>query len=319
MEKRILDFAVTEPFASGAERFSFHYGFEVSENLLRRSVDRAAKLVRLAEARVLQEALLPSSAEPARLLVASMDGSMVPTRGTEPWKEAKLGLVYRDEHRVGGPRQRSQLSQARYVAVVGGVLELEKALQGALEAEQADLAQAIVCLGDGSKWIWKLFDRQCPTGIQILDPKHALGQGMECGRKLLGEESELLPLWQQRLEQLLWTDDVDALVLELMECVTLSTDAGLQALDDLVGYYRSNEERMNYAAARAAGFPVGSGSVESGHRHVLQVRMKRSGQHWDPTHADAMARLRAAYRSTRPHRFHWSLRHAASASQAASS
>jgi hypothetical protein len=319
LEQRVLDFGVTDPFVTGAGRFSFHYGFSVSENLLRRVVDRAAKLLESAEPQALQEALAPTPPTPSELLVASTDGSMVPTRGEEPWKEAKLGVVYRDEHRVGGGGRRSQLSQARYAAVVGGVEELEKALEGALKAEEADLAKNVVCLGDGSKWIWNLFDRLCPTGIQVLDPKHALGQGMTCGRALLGEESELLPLWQQRLDQLLWTDDVDALVGELMACIEWSPAAGLKALDTLVGYYRNNQLRMDYSAAHAAGFPVGSGSVESGHRHVLQVRMKRSGQHWGPKRADAMARLRAAYRSTQPHLFHWSLRRAASTLKAASS
>jgi len=71
----------------------------------------------------------------------------------------------------------------------------------------------------------------------------------------------------------------------------------LQALDDLVRYYRTNSHRMKYRQLRAEGLPIGSGAVESAHRHVLQTRMKRAGQRWTMPNARRMARLRAAYRT----------------------
>ena len=66
----------------------------------------------------------------------------------------------------------------------------------------------------------------------------------------------------------------------------------LAALDDVVGYYRTNEKRMRYRQFRSLGLPVGSGIVESAHRHVLQVRMKRAGQRWGMVRARRMVRLR---------------------------
>lgn len=59
---------------------------------------------------------------------------------------------------------------------------------------------------------------------------------------------------------------------------------------------------------RARGLPVGSGIVESDHRHVLQVRMKRAGQRWSLARARRMVRLRAVYRTTGAVRFHATLR-----------
>lgn len=64
---------------------------------------------------------------------------------------------------------------------------------------------------------------------------------------------------------------------------------------------------MRYAEFRALGLPVGSGIVESAHRHVLQVRMKRAGQRWAVRRGRQMARLRAAYRTAGPRRFHWAI------------
>ena len=44
--------------------------------------------------------------------------------------------------------------------------------------------------------------------------------------------------------------------------------------------YNANLDRMEYAYFRAQKYPIGTGAVESAHRHVLQTRMKRAGQHW---------------------------------------
>src|SRR5262245_40260408 len=71
----------------------------------------------------------------------------------------------------------------------------------------------------------------------------------------------------------------------------------LEALDNLVRYCRNNAQRMDYRSLREWGLPIGSGAVESAHRHVLQCRMKRAGQRWAYANARRMAHLRAAYRT----------------------
>jgi hypothetical protein len=42
----------------------------------------------------------------------------------------------------------------------------------------------------------------------------------------------------------------------------------------------------------ALGLPIGSGMIESGHRHVLQARLKKAGTAWLHDHADQIAHLR---------------------------
>ena len=53
---------------------------------------------------------------------------------------------------------------------------------------------------------------------------------------------------------------------------------------------------------------MGSGIVESAHRRVLQVRMKRPGQRWGIQRAGQMVRLRAVYRTAGAHHFHRAIR-----------
>jgi hypothetical protein len=51
-------------------------------------------------------------------------------------------------------------------------------------------------------------------------------------------------------------------------------------------------ESLDHAAAIAAGLPIVSGLIESGHKHVLEARLKIPGASWLPTDAETMAQLR---------------------------
>ena len=46
------------------------------------------------------------------------------------------------------------------------------------------------------------------------------------------------------------------------------------------------------AGARAAELPIGSGEVESGHKHVLQKRLKIAGAWWREPNVEFMLQLR---------------------------
>lgn len=60
---------------------------------------------------------------------------------------------------------------------------------------------------------------------------------------------------------------------------------------------------MDYKAYKEQGLTIGSGMVESAHKHVLQARMKRAGQHWSQQGAEKMARFRAPYKTKGPQNF----------------
>ena len=59
-----------------------------------------------------------------------------------------------------------------------------------------------------------------------------------------------------------------------------------------IGYFEENRARMNYPLCRAQGLPLGSGVVESGCKHVVADRMKRTGMRWDEPGAEDILALR---------------------------
>ncbi len=312
MEKRVLDFAINEVYGDAAERWRIHYRTSISDNLLRRVVKRVGEQCATAEQTRLQKALKPASADPADVLIVEVDGSMLPVCGAEPWKEAKLGVIYRHDLEARAPLEDS----ARYVAVLGGGMgEFAPLLQDALMVEDVDEARAVVCVGDGAPCNWNLADQLIPEAIQILDWYHAVENAMRCASVVLGEDSPYLPLWKQRIETLLMDEEPGQLIGELMDCVPAvqrgrGARDSLDALNQLVGYYRRNEVRMRYRSFRDQGLPLGSGAVESAHRHVLQARMKRAGMRWSMRNGRLMTRLRAAYRTAGARRVHACIRQA---------
>ena len=310
MEKRVLDFAITDVYGDCAERWRLHYREPLSEQLFRNVVSRVGAQCESADQQRLQTELKAPLEEPASILVVEVDGSMLPIRGVEPWKEAKVGVIYRHDELLRAPVPGS----ARYVAVVNGLGEFAPVFEDALRVERAEEVFTVLWLADGAPYNWRLAEQLLPNGIQILDWFHAVKHAVDCGKVLLGEDSPWLPLWQQRAEALLAAGEPNALIDELMACITRLPSRGrgdsLAALDDLIRYYRTNSHRMRYAAFREAGWPIGSGAAESAHRHVLQVRMKRAGQRWAMRNARRMAGLRAAYRTAGPLEFYEAIRRA---------
>ena len=50
--------------------------------------------------------------------------------------------------------------------------------------------------------------------------------------------------------------------------------------------------QFDYRSALDAGLPIGSGEVESGHRYVIQDRLKIAGAWWKEDNAEKMLALR---------------------------
>jgi len=186
MEKRVLDFAINDVYGECAARWNLHYRQPISENLLRRVIARVGAQCEAADHGQLQEELKPSEAA-AEVLVVEADGSLLPIRGPEPWKEAKVGVVYRHDPEANTPMKQS----ARYVAVVNGLGEFAPVLEEALHVEKINEVPLVVWVGDGAPCNWTLADQLAPDAVQILDWHHAVEHAVDCGKILLGEEAPL--------------------------------------------------------------------------------------------------------------------------------
>jgi hypothetical protein len=305
MTARVLDFGVTTVFSEAAERWNVHHsGSMISENLVRLVVQRAGQGLEQPSAAVRQQNLRSPPVQEGTPLVVQADGSMLPMREQGQWKEVKVGVIYNPQHQLAGnDNQRGAITEARYAASVQGIDDFRAELDAALQAEGALQTASIAWLGDGAPWIWALRDELCPSAIGVLDFMHMAEHATDCGKVLFGEQSPWVEIWTQSIVERIHAGHVKTILHELRELALTLQGPPRQAVDDLIRYYETNACRMDYPRFRQLGLPIGSGAVESAHRHVIQNRMKLAGQHWSPPRAHRMARLRAAYSTTGPEHF----------------
>lgn len=68
----------------------------------------------------------------------------------------------------------------------------------------------------------------------------------------------------------------------------------VEEISKKVTYLEKREARMQYPHYQAAGWPIGSGIVESGNKVVMQARLKGAGLHWAPAHVNPLLALRTS-------------------------
>jgi len=134
--------------------------------------------------------------------------------------------------------------------------------------------------------------------IEVVDWWHAGQKLWELAFLLRGAENEASPTWAEQQKSLLWAGQLRQIFRQLR----LLCPRG-QALPDKVrqsiGYLFRHRQRMRYPEFRHAGYPIGSGSVESACKVVIQQRMKQAGMGWSRTGAQAMLALRSVLLSER--------------------
>ena len=162
-----------------------------------------------------------------------------------------------------------------------------------------DQAQRVLCISDGAAWIWGIVFICFAVRVEILDFWHATQRLWTCAQQGSTTPAEATE-WVLRQKGALAHSrlrDVLAAVRQLYPRHTLLPTDVRQA----IGYLFHNRRRMDYAAFRAAGFPIGSGTIESACKTVVQARMKQAGMRWSRTGAQAMLALRALLLSDRWH------------------
>ena len=175
----------------------------------------------------------------------------------------------------------------------------------AAEAQRRNFfaARNRVFLGDGGPWIWTLQRTYFPTFEPIVDFVHVLTHVYLAAKAVGGSATAI---WTRYLDwaTACWQGKV-GLVLDqlkaILEAMPASEDPdGVKPTDPsevirlTIGYLSHNQSRMDYARYRRAGLPICSGLVESLVKQFNQ-RVKGTEKFWNPSGAETILQLRAAY------------------------
>ena len=277
----------------------------VAPNTVRAATERLGQVVACAEQHELERMLtepvpapLPGASDtrasgPATYV--SMDGMQV--HFDDGWHETKLGAVYTTAMRPTTKQpERNDLCAVdlSYVADVVpaeafGPLVWQEAVRRGVSAQSP-----LVVIGDGAAWIWNIAESFFPGAVQIVDWYHASQYIWQAAAALHGEATPQAQAWAKAELDLLWNDQGAEVIQHLEPHLAKG-----EGVDKAHTYLVNNQQRMRYATYRGQGLQVGSGSIESGCKHVLSARLKQAGMIWSQSGAQAVAKVRARLKSGR--------------------
>lgn len=222
--------------------------------------------------------------------------------GQEPqrWHWVYGGTCFRLDQRVRSDGGRPQILSRGTVMTRAGVEGLRTQLFA--EAQRHGLAQAekVLVVADGALWIWNLTADRFPQADQRLDYYHASQHLWAVAHALHPEDERAARDWVQPLLKKLKSGRAPALLKDLRSLTKRLRHKKRQAVAAELAYLSSHRQRMDYAAARRAGEPLGSGAMESTCRQY-QCRFKRPGQFWSGTGDEALMCLETFWRNNRWH------------------
>ena len=229
----------------------------------------------------------------------STDGGMILVRD-EGWKEVKLTTVSEVEVRAAEERVSQSSRASRREEDPWVRLQRHSYQAGLWDADTMalhqyteglrrgiDHCQRLSSVNDGAPWIERITNLNFPEAVQIVDWSHASGRLWKVAKAVFGEQTPQAKQWAEEQVDLLWEGQVWRIVTTL-EDLDLDQDRWPDEVRQAPGYFKSNQKRMRYDDFRAEGYPIGSGTVESGINTVVHHRMRRPGRGWQRDNAQAM-------------------------------
>lgn len=221
------------------------------------------------------------------------------------WHWVYTGTCFRLDQRGTTAGERPVITQRGYVTTRLGLEEFDRQLYA--EALQRGLLQArkVLVIADGAAWIWNWAQDRFQYANHRLDLWHLKEHLWTVANEIHGEGTPEAAAWVKPLFQQLENQaDGAARALSRLEqlkiTMTQLTQNQQTMLEKEIQYFRTNQNRMDYAAGKKAGEPLGSGAIESTCRQY-QCRFKRSGQFWSLEGDEALLALETLYRNDRWH------------------
>ena len=302
--------AADEPgFEKAEQHLAQTGGIKVSGRQIQRMVQRVGT-----DAQTWQESPAQPGKCDAPIMYVSADGTGVPMRkeelegrkgkqpdGKSKTRQAYLGCVF-TQHRVdekGHPVR--DWESTTYVSSFKSIDDFGPCLrQEALRRGMGDVPQ-VVLLIDGAVGLGNMGKTNFKDSLQIVDFYHALEHAGLVLDALLGKNHPAHKAQQHRWAKRLLKDKVEELIKETRLLCAGKPNAA--DVEEALGYFVRNVDRMKYGTFRSKGYFIGSGVVEAGCKTVIGARCKQSGMFWSKSGAENILALRCIHSSRRLDQF----------------
>ena len=230
----------------------------------------------------------------------SMDGVIINVRG-EGHKELKVGCIFdveRPQSRAGGEEKFARAVNVSYVGYLGGPKAFGNVVWAEAWRRKWGRALDTIALGDGAPWIWNVVQEHFGTSLQAVDYYHAMEHLYHVAYLLYGEGTPKASQYGKQMEKVLYQGHALTIASRTEALAERRTGDVSRALKTEAAYFRRYAERMQYMELREAGWPIGSGTVESGGKQ-FRARFAGPGMRWSRAGAERLIPIRAAIMSRR--------------------
>lgn len=285
-------------YREAQEELRWFWGITISVGSIRQITMRYGKvaneLIEEEAARIEKEAP-PATAHPKQLLM-SADGAFIHLTNGE-WREVKTVAFgeFRSQWKQQPGKLETKTSNISYFSRLESAEDFGHSALYEWQHRGGENARQVVAINDGAYWIQNFIDYHAPNAIRIIDFAHAQSYLATIGKIIYGPESDGFKQWFRRFSHRLKTEPPHRLLAELYLLQTHHQDHPQTGeIEQAIRYLDSRRKMIDYAHFIRLKFPIGSGMVESGHKVVVQRRMKQAGMRWAEQNVNPMLALRMA-------------------------
>ena len=229
----------------------------------------------------------------------SSDGAKLLIRG-EGWKEVKMTAISAVSVQAAGARALASARLSRRDAdplvrltrhsYQAGLWDADDfARQQYAEGVRRGLEQSapLSSVNDGAEWIERTTRENFPAAIQVIDWSHVEERLGVVATAALGEGAAAHAWVEARLDKL-WQGKPRAVLSALPHLKAKAPRVAKALVAENIVYFQNQQGRLHYDQYRAAGLPIGSGTVESAATTLVHLRLKRPGRGWGRGNAQSM-------------------------------
>lgn len=284
-QRLIVDLGAEESFDRASKQMKEHHGVEVCASMVASTTLKHAK-----RAQQLLDTL-PNTKRSGNIttpLVLEMDGGMVPLVETSGcgdrrksrrtfWAELKVGVV-----------QRLGEMDWKYTCTLGSPNDLGDRMLILLETRFGWEGESeLYGVGDGATWIAEQMERLAGVqGNYLIDLYHLSEYLAEAATAWSANVKKETRGLKDRLKK----GQIAGVMRKLRKYSQVYPEH--EGIRKCMQYISNRPGQFKYDEAIEKGLPIGSGKVESTHRHLIQKRLKKAGAWWRRDHAELMASLR---------------------------
>jgi len=283
------------PFDRAAGELRHFTRAEVSEATARRITEGAGSDYVEVQNKQVEQILrqAPPSPPGPELQLISADGAMVHEVSGE-WVEVKTVAI--GEVVANADDSEVHTRELSYFSRLSEASEFNRQALVEVFRRGTEKAGKVCAVNDGADWEQKFIDYHRPNAVRILDFAHAASRVAEPARLVLGEDTAEFQQWFSRQKQSLKDGKAQAVLRNIRALENSARGRGrrkkLKTIRGSVSYLEKRREMIKYNEFQALGYPIGSGSVESANKLVVESRLKQAGMRWARQNIDPMLGLR---------------------------